>query len=69
MRPGCRDFLKKMSKFFTLYMITAAEQWYADECRRILDPEKKLFKRVVSCCRVSERVCGTLREVAMWIRS
>ena len=42
-RPHAREFLQEMAKYYTLVLFTAAEQSYADECIKMLDPNHTLF--------------------------
>lgn len=43
MRPGCVEFLEKMSKKFTLGIFTASNKDYADQILDELDPFNEIF--------------------------
>lgn len=42
-RPHAHEFLETVAQHYTLVLFTAAEQTYADECIKLLDPHKTLF--------------------------
>jgi CTD small phosphatase-like protein 2 len=43
-RPGLKEFLKRLSQIFEIFIFTASKKEYADACIDIIDPEKKIFK-------------------------
>ncbi|UYV62885.1 CTDP1 [Cordylochernes scorpioides] len=49
LRPGCQDFLKKLSKYFFMIVCTKGTYRYAYNVVELLDPEEKYFgKRIIS---------------------
>lgn len=42
-RPHAKEFLTALKEHYTLVLFTAAEQVYADECIKMLDPKKDIF--------------------------
>lgn len=43
-RPGAKEFLKKCSEIFEIFIFTASKKEYADAVINFLDPEKKIIK-------------------------
>jgi Dullard-like phosphatase family protein len=43
-RPGVKEFLKRVSQIFEIFIFTAGLKEYADACIDIIDPERKIFK-------------------------
>ncbi|KFG44958.1 NLI interacting factor family phosphatase, partial [Toxoplasma gondii GAB2-2007-GAL-DOM2] len=47
LRPGCLDFLRRVSQTFELYMYTMGTALHAATALRILDPKRRFFGRRV----------------------
>jgi len=45
LRPGLRQFLKEISSFSDVYVMTTAARRYARPAIKVLDPESNIFKR------------------------
>ncbi|KAI7899351.1 uncharacterized protein BX663DRAFT_521402 [Cokeromyces recurvatus] len=49
LRPGLREFLNKISKYYEMHVYTMGTRAYADAVAKIIDPEGKLFQdRILS---------------------
>ncbi|KAI9469957.1 MAG: hypothetical protein EXX96DRAFT_612426 [Benjaminiella poitrasii] len=49
LRPGLREFLNEISKFYEMHIYTMGTRAYADAVAKIIDPEGKLFQdRILS---------------------
>ena len=70
-RPLARQFLKKVSEIFTVYIYTAGERKYADAVLNIIDPENLIEKRFYrdSCRKESGNVIKDLKYLRRSIRS
>lgn len=47
MRPFCLEFLKNVSKYYEVFIFTAASETYANYVVDILDPEAKYIKGIL----------------------
>ena len=45
-RPFLEDFLEEVSLFFNVYVYTAGDKNYADMILNIIDPKKKIQKKL-----------------------
>ncbi len=57
-RPGVKEFLKRVSQIFEIFIFTASKKEYADACIDIIDPENKIFKHKLyrdSCIPINNR--------------
>ena len=64
LRPGIRNFLEEVSKYFQIGIFTASIKEYADEVLNFLDPENKLFSFKCyrdSCIKVGRSYIKDLR--------
>ena len=49
LRPGCREFLAEMTRYFEMQIVTFGSRLYAHRIALFLDPDQKLFaERILS---------------------